>query len=84
MHEFFPIVAGIMSALLVQPLPSTKLRLVVLVLLSIVFGTMATIISGEISLSFVFLAIDTALVLLAAGVTALLIAWLRRRQTPLQ
>ena len=84
MHEFFPIVAGIMTALLVQPLPTTKLRLVVLVLLSTVFGTIATVISGEISLSFIFLAIDTALVLLAAGVTTLLIAWLRRQQTPLQ
>jgi len=83
MHEFFPLAAGVITALLVQRLPTAKLRLVVLVLLSTVFGAIATVISGEISVSLIFLAIDTALVLLAAGVTALLIARLQRRQTPL-
>ena len=83
MHEFFPLVAGIMTALLVQPLPTAKLRLVVLVLLSTVFGAIATVISGEIFVNPVaYLVFDVGQVLLAAGATMLLVAWLRRWRTP--
>ena len=82
MYEFIPLVAGVVIALLVQPLASAKLRLLALVLLSTVCGAVATIISGEILVSPAYLAFDIAQALLAAGVTMLLVAWLHRGRTP--
>ncbi len=82
MYEFIPLVAGVVIALLVQRLPTASLRLVALVLLSTVFGAVATVISGEIFVSLAYLAFDIAQALLAAGVTTLLVASLRRWRTP--
>ena len=83
MYEFIPLVGGVITALLVQSVPTVKLRLVALVLLSTVFGTVATVISGEIFVSpLAYLAFDIAQALLAAGVATLLVAWLRRWRMP--
>ena len=83
MYEFIPLVAGVVIALLIQPLATAKLRLVALVLLSTVSGAVATIISSEIFVNPVaYLVFDVGQVLLAAGVTMLLAAWLRRWRTP--
>lgn len=82
MYEFIPLVAGVIIALLVQPLATAKLRLVALVLLSTVCGAVATIVSGEILVSLAYLVFDIAQALLAAGVTMLLIGWLYRWRTP--
>jgi len=81
-HEFIPLAAGVILALLVQRLPTTSHRLVALVLLSIIFGATATIITGEIFVSPAYLAFDIAQVLFAASATTLLVAWMRRWRTP--
>jgi hypothetical protein len=81
-YEFIPLAAGVIAALLVQSLPTGKVRLVALILLSAVSGAVATFISGEILVSPAYLIFDVAQALLAAGVTTLLVAWLRRWRTP--
>jgi hypothetical protein len=82
-YEFIPLVGGVVIALLIQSLATAKLRLVALVLLSTVCGAVATIISGEIFVNPVaYLVFDVGQVLLAAGATMLLVAWLRRWRTP--
>jgi hypothetical protein len=81
-YEFIPLAAGVIIALLIQPLATAKLRLVALVLLSTSCGAVATLISGEILVSPAYLAFDVAQALLAAGVAMLLVAGLRRWRTP--
>jgi hypothetical protein len=82
-YEFVPLVGGVIAALLVQPVPTAKLKVAALVLLCTVFGTVATVISGEIFVSpLTYLAFDITQALLAAGVTTLLVALLRRWRTP--
>jgi hypothetical protein len=81
-YEFIPLVGGVTIALLVQPLAGAKLRVAALVLLSAVCGAAATVISGEILVSWAYLAFDIAQALLAAGVTMLFVAWLRHWRTP--
>jgi len=82
-YEFIPLIAGVVIALLIQPLATAKLRLVALVLLSTVSGAVATIISGEILVSPVaYLVFDVGQALLAAGITMLFVARLRRWRTP--
>ena len=54
-----------------------------LVGLSVVFGLLATIISGEVFISWGFFPIHIALVVLAAAVTTALATSWRRRSTPL-
>ena len=82
MYEFIPLVGGVTISLLVQPLAGAKLRVAALVLLSTVCGAAAAVISGEILVSWAYLAFDIAQALLAAGVTMLFVAWLRRWRTP--
>ena len=82
MYEFIPLAAGVVIALVIQPLATAKLRLVTLVLLSISCGAVATLISGEILVSPAFLAFDVAQALLAGGAAMLLVAGLRRWRTP--
>ena len=68
MYEFIPLVGGVTISLLVQPLAGAKLRVAALVLLSTVCGAAAAVISGEILVSWAYLAFDIAQALLAAGV----------------
>ena len=82
MYEFIPLIAGVVIALLIQPLATAKLRLVALVLLSTVCGAVATFISGEFLVSPAYLAFDVAQAMLAAGLTMLLVGWLLRGRTP--
>jgi hypothetical protein len=78
MNEFFPIVAGILSALLVWTYVALRFRALALGACGVVFGTMAAYISGELFISWVFVVIDTALVLLSATATAaLILGWQR-------
>ena len=79
MHELLPIGAGIALAVATQRMESPRLRLAALVLLSVVFGALASWINGELELSWGFVSVDTALVLFAAAVTtAAVTAWERR------
>jgi hypothetical protein len=69
MYELIPIVAGVVSGLVVSRLPSLRLKAIALAVCSAGFGALASFISGELSVSWAFLLIDTALVLLSASVT---------------
>lgn len=79
MQEIFPVAAGFISGLVVQKVRSPKLRTVTLVILCIIFGAIASFISGELSVSWGFLTVDAALVWLGAFVsTSLVLGWRRR------
>jgi len=78
-HEVLPIVSGIAIAVLTQRLVAPRWTLAVLVALSLVVGVVASLVSGELSLSWGFIGVDALLVLLAAAVTlALTTAWQHR------
>ena len=79
MHEVFPIVAGCVVALLVQRLSAPGWKTIALVVLSALFGAIASFISGELFIDWSFLVFDTILVLLAAVAMTLLVAWWQRR-----
>jgi hypothetical protein len=78
MHELFPIVAGVLTALVVQGVVATRLRAVSIVGSSIVFGALASLISGELLVSWAYLVFDFAQVLITAIATTVLIAWWQR------
>jgi hypothetical protein len=78
-NEVFPVVAGILIGLASQLGIPARWRTHFLLALSVVFGLTATVISGEAELSWGFLPIDVALVLLSAGATAVLTAAVRNR-----
>jgi hypothetical protein len=84
MHEIFPIVAGLVTGLIAQRLGTSWLRIVVLLASSLVFGTIASFISGELFMSWAFLAFDVAQVLLTAGAAVALTAWWQRRPMQLR
>lgn len=81
MNEVFPVVSGVVIGVLTQRVVAPRLRLGVLLGLALVFGFIASAISGELSLSWAFIWVDTGLVLLAAGVTIVVMAAWRRRTT---
>jgi hypothetical protein len=84
MQELFPLTAGFVIGLVVQQLRSTKLKVAVLVTLCIVFGALASYISGELEVSWGFLSVDMALVWLGALVSVALVAVWRRRPAALR
>jgi hypothetical protein len=82
-NEVFPIVAGVLSALLVWKYVAVRFRVLALGACGLIFGAIAAFISGELFISWSFLVIDTALVLLSATATAAIATWWQRysRQT---
>jgi hypothetical protein len=83
MDEVFPVLAGVIVGLVVPTLVSPPhVRWVALVALSVVLGSVATWISGELAISAVYLLIDIAQVLGAAIATAVLVGVWRRRRSP--
>jgi hypothetical protein len=80
MDEVFPVLAGIALGLGAYPVRPRWLRLVVVGLLGIALGAMASWVSGELVLGWVYVLIDTAQVVAAAIMSGLLVrVWLRRR-----
>ena len=79
MDELFPVAAGAVIGLVVQWVRGPRLRAIVLVALCLVFGSLASLISGELEVSWSFISVDTVLVfvgaLLAVGAATL---WRRR------
>ena len=79
MQEVFPIAAGAIIGLAVQWVRGPRLRAAALVILCLIFGALASFISGELEVSLGFISVDTVLVfvgaLLAVGALAL---WRRR------
>ena len=78
MNEVFPVLAGVLSALLVWRYAPIRFKAFALGTCGVIFGAVAAFISGELFVSWVFLAIDTALVLLAAALTTALVAGWQR------
>jgi hypothetical protein len=78
MDEVFPVLSGIAVGLLVSLIPS-GVRMPALGVLSIVFGALASLISGEVTISWGYLLIDIAQILGAALLTSVLVARWRRR-----
>ncbi|MCS7051078.1 MAG: hypothetical protein NZL87_05645 [Thermomicrobium sp.] len=73
MGELLPISAGVVVGLLCWRIASPRLRTAVLVILSVVFGALASFLTGELALTWGFLLIDIPLVFLVAVGTSLLL-----------
>jgi hypothetical protein len=78
MYELLPLLSGIGLALIVQRISDFHSKVFVLGACSVAVGMIASFISGELYVSGMYLLIDTALVLLAAGVTMALLFLVRR------
>jgi uncharacterized membrane protein len=75
-ERIFPIVAGVLSALLVWKFVASRFSaLAALCACGLVFGTIAAFISRELFISWVFLVIDTAVVLISATATTAIVTW---------
>jgi hypothetical protein len=74
MGEILPISAGILVGLTCWRIASVRLRTAALVVLSVLFGALASLVNGELALSWGFLLIDIPLVFLVAVGTSLLVS----------
>lgn len=81
MHEIFPVVGGVAIGLLALRIAEPRLRTAFLVILSVLVGVIATVISGEALVSWAFLLIDIPLVFGSAIVAAVAVPWVYRRVT---
>jgi hypothetical protein len=79
MEEVFPVLAGIVVGLAIHPIASKLVRVILLVAASVLFGALASWISGELVVSAIYVPIDAAQVFGAGAATAVLVARLRRR-----
>ena len=79
MNELFPIAAGVVIGALVHLVPSIRLRVVAIVVLSVLFGFAASYVSGELAEGWEFLLFDIPQVFVAAAVTTLALTWWQRR-----
>lgn len=79
MQEFFPVAAGVVVGLLVQRFVPVRLKAVALVALSLILGVLASYAAGELLLSYAYVLVDVAQVIVAAAVAALLLTWIERR-----
>ena len=82
MDEVFPVLAGVVVGLVIPIVVSpSRLRWLVLVVLSVVLGSVATWVSGELAISAVYLLVDITQVLGAAIATVVLVGIWRRRSS---
>lgn len=84
MQEIFPIAAGVVAGLLALRVANARLRTLAFVVLSVLLGATATIISGEFAISWEFLLVDIPLVFLS-GIAAVVLStqaprWLAQRR----
>lgn len=79
MEEVFPVLGGIIVGLVAERMRSTTLRAVMIVVLGIAFGIAASWLAGELAISWIYILIDTAQVIVAAVATVVLIRMWRRR-----
>jgi hypothetical protein len=79
MQELFPLLAGAIIGLAVQKVRGPRLRAAVLVILCLVFGALASLVSGELEVSWSFVSVDTVLVFIGALVAVGAAALWRRR-----
>lgn len=78
MYEVFPVLAGVSLGLVLHFWGRPWLRGGALLAVGVGLGVMAALVSGELLVSWSFVIVDTALVLLAAAVTVALAAWWQR------
>uniref|UniRef100_A0A7C1JVN0 Uncharacterized protein n=1 Tax=Thermomicrobium roseum TaxID=500 RepID=A0A7C1JVN0_THERO len=78
MGEILPISAGVVVGLICWRIASMRLRTAALVIFSVLFGTLASFLTGELALTWAFLLIDIPLVFLVAVGTTLLVARVAR------
>jgi peptidoglycan/LPS O-acetylase OafA/YrhL len=81
MYEVFAIAAGVVLGLVAQKSANTRSKVAVLVLGSVIVGAIVSIISGELLVSWAYLAFDAVQVLLAGCATVVLVGAWRRRAT---
>ncbi|MDW8060127.1 MAG: hypothetical protein RMK01_08640 [Thermomicrobium sp.] len=74
MGEILPISVGVVVGLICWRISSVRARTVALVLLSVLFGALASLLTGELAATWAFLLIDIPLVFLVAVGTSLLLA----------
>ena len=79
MQELFPLVSGAIIGLAVQKLRGPRLKAAVLVVLCLIFGALASFLSGELDVSLGFISVDTVLVFIGALVAVGAAALWRRR-----
>jgi demethoxyubiquinone hydroxylase (CLK1/Coq7/Cat5 family) len=80
MEEVFPVLAGIVVGLFTLGVRPTWLKAVVIAVLGVALGALASWISGELAMSAIYILIDAAQVIAAAVMTGVLAKlWLRRR-----
>ncbi|MEZ4523547.1 MAG: hypothetical protein R3A46_18165 [Thermomicrobiales bacterium] len=72
MGEIFPIAAGIALGMVALRIMDVRLRAATIAVMSVVFGVIATAISGEALISWAFVLIDIPLVLVAALATVVI------------
>ena len=81
MYEIIAIAGGVVIGLLVQNAASTRARIAMLALGSVVIGIVVSFISGELLESWTYLVFDATQVLIAAVLTAVCVAvWRQRSQ----
>lgn len=79
MDEVFPVLAGIVLGLITAP-TSRWLRGVLIPVLGLALGALASWVSGELAISWTYILIDSAQVIAAAVMTSILVrVWQRRR-----
>jgi len=80
MEEVFPVLAGIVVGLFTLGVRPAWLKAVVIAVLGVALGAIASWISGELATSAIYILIDAAQVIAAAVMTGVLATrWLRRR-----
>ena len=72
MHEIFPIAAGVLLGLVLLRISNPRLKTVLFIVGSVVFGVIATTISGEFRITWEFVLIDIPEVMLSAAAVVLL------------
>jgi len=78
MEEVFPALAGVAVGLVAQLLRSVRLRAILIGVFGLAFGACASWISGELSVSWIYLVVDTVQVIGASLITMIVI-WASRR-----
>lgn len=80
MEEVLPILAGVAVGLVAYLVGSNRLRALLTIIFGVAFGSVASWMSGELAVSWVYLAVDTAQVVGASVITMCLLSlWLRRQ-----
>ena len=81
MGELFPIATGVLIGGLLGTI-APRLRLPVALTLALVFGMLATVLSGEYKLTWGYLLVDIPLVGVSSAASYLAVGALRRRSLP--